>query len=194
MVESAIKAAAVDLDQEVELVERAQSGDRDAFTALVDRYWRILRGWLTGACRDRHLAEEIAQEAFVNAWSKLPMLKDNRSFRVWLFRIARNLMLMRLRATRETRHAALPQTVADHQSGPDAEAMTAEAMTALGNAVRELAEPYRTAYLLWSQGEMAFGEVAAVLEITEENARFRVCRARQMLVKQLNAFLETPAP
>ncbi len=84
------QAIGVDSEQERDWVDRARAGNREAFASLVDRYWEPVRAWLTGLTGNAHAAEDLAQEAFVKAWVALPGLAAVESFRVWLFRIARN--------------------------------------------------------------------------------------------------------
>src|SRR5262245_61281853 len=74
-----------------ELVACAQAGDRDAFAALVDRYQRLVIGVALSITRDRALAEDIGQEAFVAAWKNLTKLDDPARIAPWLAGIARNL-------------------------------------------------------------------------------------------------------
>lgn len=50
----------------------AATGDRAAFAELVDRYWPTVRARLAGGCGDAHTADDLAQEAFLNAWGALP--------------------------------------------------------------------------------------------------------------------------
>jgi RNA polymerase sigma-70 factor, ECF subfamily len=184
------KAVGVDLENEREFVDRAKAGDRAAFSALVGRYWLPLCRWLAGMTGRIQTAEDLTQEAFVRAWSALPVLKDGQAFRVWLFRIARNAMLLGQRGPRGIARPALDDKTASHDSGPLNSAMESEGQAALRYAIERLPELYRAAYLLWFQEEFPYSEIARVLSITEETARWRVCEARRMLVKQLKSFLD----
>jgi len=181
----------VDLPQESEFVERARSGDRVAFSALVDRYWSPLRSWLHGLSRDTHRAEDVTQETFLRAWVKLPGLRDPKVFRVWLFRIARNLLLVEQRRP-AARSSEFVEELPDGGGGPDSQAMANEGKQALNAAIDRLGEPYKAAFLLWSQAGFPFAEIARILDISEENARWRVCQSRQMLVRALQSFLKMP--
>ena len=180
-------------EKERELVERARAGDRAAFSALVDRYWLPLCRWLTGMTGKSHLAEDLTQEAFVKVWTSLPKLKDREAFRIWLFRIARNAMLLQQRGPRGIAPSQLDDNSTQAGGGPLVDAIEAEAFGALRVAIQRLPEPYRAAYLLWSSEDFPHAEIARILSISEENARWRVHEARRMLVKELNAFLGSPS-
>lgn len=189
-----VKAVGVDPENERECVDRARAGDREAFSALVRRYWLPLCRWLYGMTGRLQIAEDLTQEAFVRAWSALPNLKEGQAFRVWLFRIARNAMLLQQRGPRGHPTSPLNEQAADLDEGPLAAAMASEARTALKAAIQRLPEIYRAAYLLWFQEDFPYSEVARILSTTEETARWRVCEARRMLVKDLKAFLDPNAP
>lgn len=175
-------------------MRRARAGDRAAFAVLVDRYWNPLRAWLAGLTNgDDHAAEDVAQEAFFKAWTGLPRLAADETFRVWLFRIARNEFVTRSRSKRLHRAAGqLPDQVEDVRPGPVEVAEEQEIGTALREAIARLSHPYREAYLLWTGGRLPYSEIARVIDATEDVARWRVCEARRQLVRALEKFLNQP--
>jgi RNA polymerase sigma-70 factor (ECF subfamily) len=183
-----------DHPEESQWVRRARTGDQAAFTALVERYWDRLRRWLYGLCGREHLAEDLTQEAFCRAWSALPRLQAEVTFKVWLFRIARNCFLDQCRGPRGAEAAPLPPNVHAREDGPLDELMEREAQQMLQKALAEMPAQYRATYLLWTQEELPYSQISEVLEITEETARWRVCKARQFLLKRLRAYLDTPKP
>src|ERR671924_839324 len=92
-----------------ELVERAQKGDGGAFAQLVERHQRQLYRLalrMTGSEAD---AQEVLQEAFLNAYQKLPNFRGEAQFSSWLYRIAANSALMRLRRKRRAPDAVEKQ-------------------------------------------------------------------------------------
>ncbi len=169
-------------------MRRARTGDRDAFAALVDRYWGAVRAWLTGLTGSVHLAEDLTQEAFLKAWVALPGLAAAESFRVWLFRIARNEHLTALRRPQTAGPQGLPDAP-DPAPGPPSAAIEREEEAALRVAIGRLPVAYREAYLLWTHESLAYPEIARVLDVTEETARWRVCEARRRLTRILEKFL-----
>jgi len=83
--------------QERELVERARSGDRDAFSELVRLHRAQALGWATSIARDSHMAEDIVQDALIRAFLHLGSLVDTGRFLPWLQRIIHNQAFMKLR-------------------------------------------------------------------------------------------------
>jgi len=91
-------------DNESELIERAQSGDHDAFSELVRRHRAQAHNWAKGLAQDPYLAEDIVQEALMKAFVHLGTLVDVTRFLPWLHRIVRNQAMMKLRRGGPYRH------------------------------------------------------------------------------------------
>ena len=175
--------------EETSWVEHAAQGDRDAFARLVDRYWDKVRRFLLGMSGKNHLAEEVAQEAFLKAWTALPTLREPATFRVWLFQIARRCWVDARR--RSWAHLRVPMEgeLEGKHDGPLMSILDDESQAQLQAALALLPTKFRAAYLLWTQEEMPYAEIASILGISEETARWRVCKARQDLVHTLTAYL-----
>lgn len=95
----------IDLPQEIyelDLIAQAQQGDRHAFGELVGKHRVGVVNVVYRMCGDTELAEDMAQEAFIRAWQKLPDFKPRSPFRNWIYRIATNATLDALRRERET--------------------------------------------------------------------------------------------
>ena len=88
-------------DEVVSLVRLAQAGNQEAFAGLVQLYENELCGYLTSLLGNRNEAQDCAQQAFFKAWEKLSTLKDEASFRSWLYIIARNIACDSLRRRRK---------------------------------------------------------------------------------------------
>lgn len=172
--------------EESEWIAAAQRGDRSAFARVVDAYWDRLFRWLYHLTRDRHRAEDLTQETFLKALAAVKSFRAGSNFRAWLFRIGHNNFVNLKRAERRS-----PQTPSDEMPAPDpaagpvATAADREALAKVTDAVNDLPTDFRTALLLRAEEGMSFREVAAVLKITEETARWRVFKARQKLAKVL---------
>ena len=81
------------------LVLQARLGDRDAYGELVARHQGRVRGWLRHLCGDHGEADDLAQEAFIRAWTRLGDLKDAARFPAWLMKIAYNEFLQSRRSS-----------------------------------------------------------------------------------------------
>ncbi|MFN4257922.1 MAG: RNA polymerase sigma factor [Gemmataceae bacterium] len=171
--------------EEQGLIYRARNkGDRAAFAALVERYWERLYRWLYHLSHDCHQAEDLTQEAFMKAFANLASFRLQSNFQAWLFRIAYNNFVNQKR-----KHARARQPFPDHlpsnDSPPDEQLMSREALQHLARAVGRLPSDFRAAFLLRVEEGLSFAEIADVLEVSEQTARWRVYKARQKLMRVL---------
>jgi RNA polymerase sigma-70 factor (ECF subfamily) len=176
-------------EDESRLVVQTQQGNRQAFAVLVERYWDRLYRWLFHLCHHRHAAEDLTQEAFVKALAGIATFHPGSNFRAWLFRIAFNHFLNQRRGECRVR-LPFPENLKDRQQGPPEEAISGETMIQVVRAMGRLPDEFRAAFLLRVEEELSFREIGAILEITEETARWRVFKARQKLMSVLAPQLE----
>lgn len=171
--------------EEAEWIRAAQAGDRGAFARVVERYWDRLYRWLFHLTRDRHAAEDLAQETFLRALAAVKSFRAGTNFRAWLFRIGHNNFVNQKRAERRTKHP-LPDDAAAPECGTaEGTAENREVLELVARAVAELPADFRSALMLRVDEGLSFREVAKVLGTTEETARWRVFKARQKLIKVL---------
>lgn len=169
------------LAEEPELIRDAQKGDRAAFAVLVERYWDRLYRWLYHLTRDSHAAEDLVQETFLKAFAALARFNAGTNFRAWLFRIGHN-NFVNLHRSRSHARQQLSPDLAVREDGPVELALSREALQHLAVAVTKLPTEFRAAFLLRIDEGMSFKQMAAVLDTTEETARWRVFKARQKLL------------
>ena len=171
---------------ESEWIAAAQAGDRAAFARIVEAYWDRLFRWLYHLTRDRHRAEDLTQETFMKALAAMKSFRAGSNFRAWLFRIGHNNFVNLKRSERKSPQQPSEDLPApDTAAGPLATAADREMLEKVAKAIRDLPTDFRMALMLRAEEGMSFKEVAAVLKITEETARWRVFKARQKLAKVL---------
>jgi RNA polymerase sigma-70 factor (ECF subfamily) len=173
---------------EQQWVTRAQAGDRDAFAALVERYWVRLQRWLSCLTHHTQAAEDLTQETFVKAWVGLRALRNAGQFAPWLYRIARNALVDWQRRTTFT--GGLPNSLIGPDQEPAVHLVVDENKELFERACARLPPLFRAAFLLWTQEGFNQAQLAEALETTEETARWRVFKARQLLVKELRGALD----
>jgi RNA polymerase sigma-70 factor (ECF subfamily) len=168
------------------LVERARSGDDQAFAALVVRYERKLIRVLTRLVRDEELARDLAQETFWKVYNRLDHFDTARRFGPWLFRIGVNLGLDQLR-----RHDGPPATSLDRAASDSDEARAfdvpdpdprvhAELAQEVQFVLERISVPYRTILVLRDLEGFSSAEVAAIVGRREATVRWRLAKAREM--------------
>ena len=172
---------------EAELVALAQAGDRAAFGRLIELHWDRLYRWLVQLTRDRHQAEDLAQETVLKVLANLQSFRPGTNFRAWLFRIAHNNFVNLKRAGKRGAQSLVTDPPEGFRPGPETTASDREELAAVAKAVETLTPDFRSALLLRADEGLSFKEVAAVLGITEETARWRVFKARQRLTAALEA-------
>lgn len=194
---------------DVELIERALSGSRagsqDAYAELLGRYERPVFTLVLRMVRDRSLAEDLAQEAFVKAFGKLASFDRARKFSSWLFKIAHNTAIDHLRR-RELQTVSLDEPAGD---GPDAAprpvedvaghtpfqtAEQADLSRALTRAVGELRPEYRQVVVLRYQAGLEYAEIAEETGFPLGTVKTYIHRARKELSEVLGAEGWRPSP
>jgi RNA polymerase sigma-70 factor (ECF subfamily) len=180
----------VDEPTEPQWINQARAGDRQAFAKLVNLYWPRIYRWLYGLTRNTHLAEDQTQDVFLKAWSALGSFEGTSGFRAWLYRIAGNALIDSKRGPRSVVPQQLPDTLTTHEPGPVMTVLGKESQTVVHEACGRLPLKFRSAFLLRTQEELSFAEIAQALEITEETVRWRVFKARQMLLDELKPYLD----
>jgi RNA polymerase sigma-70 factor, ECF subfamily len=174
---------------EEELVARARAGDAAATEVLIRRNNRMLFRTARAILRDDAAAEDVVQEAYVQAFRSLASFRGESSFSTWLVRIAANQALMRRR--REARAdkvipidpngALLMESIEDEAAGPERAAMGAQLRGLLERRIDELPDLYRAVFVMRAVEEMSVEETAAALGLPEATVRTRFFRARALL-------------
>ncbi|MBI1916558.1 MAG: RNA polymerase sigma factor [Planctomycetes bacterium] len=171
-------------------IRRSQAGDHSAFASLVNSYWPCIQRWLQGLTQDPQAAEDLTQEAFFKAWSALASFTPGTNFRAWLFCIARHCLIDSRRCARPVSTRPLPDACADREPGPVRTLIGRETQTLVQEAVARLPVVFRAPFLLRTQEELSYQEIARVLDLTEETVRWRVFKARKLLLKALGNALD----
>ena len=164
-------------EQESAWIAAAQAGSRPAFEALVRMHQGYLRQLLRRLCRHEHqLADDLAQDAFCNAWQGLPQFRGEARFRSWLTRLAYNAYLQH----RRRRHEEPLDEDAPESAAPEAASDGALRLD-LERALARLREPEREALLMCCYAELSHAEAAAVLGWPLGTVKTQVLRARTKL-------------
>jgi RNA polymerase sigma-70 factor (ECF subfamily) len=176
-------------EREIDLITRAQRGDRHAFGELVRRHQQGVINVVYRLCGDGELAQDAAQEAFIRAWQHLPDYEPRSPLRNWLYRIAVNVARDALRRRRETVDVdGLP--LASPDPGPAVLAQRAERAEWVRQAVLALPPASREALVLREYEGLSYREIAETLSIPIGTVMSRLNYARTRLRETLHPYLE----
>jgi RNA polymerase sigma-70 factor, ECF subfamily len=172
-----------------DLVGRARDGEVEAFAEIVRRYEGRVRSVLVRLLDDDRDVEEAVQDCFVRAWRSLDRFRGDSALFTWLYRIAVNEALMRLRRKRlplaeldERTEAAVPAPSND----PALAAEGVDLKAFLAARIRALEFEYRAPLVLRDVVGLSNQEVADVLDLTVPAAKSRIHRARMQIREQLD--------
>lgn len=161
-------------------VDRARAGDRAAFEALYREFAPVVHGVLLARVQ-RSDADDLVQDVFLAAWSRLESLRDGDAFGGWVCAIARHKAATYRRGP--VRPAGLPDALA---ASPTAAGQMDEAERVMV-VIRSLPEAYRETLVLRLVAGMTGPEIAARTGMTPGSVRVNLCRGMEMLRERLGA-------
>ena len=178
------------------LLERARSGDLDAFNDLVVCYQDLLYGLVARLVPDRDQAGDAVQEAFLHAYRHVASFRGG-SVRSWLSRIAINAAMDAQRFRKRRPAEPYPELEDDTwqpAAGPSADPVTAslgaERHRALSDALARITEDQRTAIVLFDVEGYDYGEIAALTGVSLGTVKSRIHRGRLALRELLRDRME----
>ena len=193
-----------DAESDMVLVERARNKDFAAFETLLARYEDKVFRLAFRFVRNESDAKEILQDTFLAIWRKLDTFKGDAQFSSWVYRVAANAALMRLRTQRrhpEVSTEELPAGFLDQQHygqmlspgenwsrRPDDELQSSELRTHIQSAVDALPEIYRTVFLVRDVEGLSTEETAELLGISIPTVKTRLHRARMALRESITGY------
>jgi RNA polymerase sigma-70 factor (ECF subfamily) len=180
-------------------LEALRSGDRVEFSRLVDAYSGKLYRLVLKILSNQQDAEDILQETFLKAYRHLDSFDGRSSLSTWLYRIATNEALMRLRRKHpetisidepvETMEGEQePVQIVDWCCLPEEELTSAEVRSYIDAAVERLPESLRVVFLLRDIEDLSTIETAQALNLSEEAVKTRLSRARMRLREELSSY------
>ena len=174
-----------------ELVRQSLAGETRAFAQLVDKHQRLVFAIALSGVGDIAQAEDVAQEAFVEAWRDLARLHDRARVGSWIAGIARNLgrRWARRVGRRRNRELVAMQSVEAVPTPLDT-ALDRETRTLVRSALIDLSSAYREVLVLYYLNGRSVFEVARLLGISEDLVKQRLSRGRKALRASLEKRVE----
>ncbi|WP_010530535.1 RNA polymerase sigma factor SigW [Lentibacillus jeotgali] len=180
------------------LVKKVKQGDQLAFSELIELYQHEVYRICYRLIGNRYEAEDLAQEAFLRAYQNINSHDSNKKFSSWLFRIASNLTIDRLKKKKPdyyldaevagaegmTMYTRIP---ANHQL-PEDQVIGLELQDTVQKAIFRLAPEYRSAIVLKYIKDLSLREISDVMQIPIGTVKTRLHRGRETLRKHLEPF------
>jgi RNA polymerase sigma-70 factor (ECF subfamily) len=167
------------------LVERAKAGDQQAFAELFDLHKRRVYAVCMRMTGNAAEAEDLTQDAFIQVFRKLETFRGDSAFSTWLYRVAVNTVLMKLRSQQHMREVSLDEPLQTEDSSLQRE-VSREDLSLLGTAnrisleraIQDLPEGCRTVFLLHEVEGYEHHEIAQMLHCSAGNSKSQLHKAR----------------
>lgn len=167
-----------------------QTRDREICESFVDAHYAELFRWFRWLTNDSDWSADLTQETLLAFWESLDGGRGDTPARIWLLSVGRNVWRNSCRtrsrslrvSTSESEELAVCERI---DTDPVTAALRTECADDVRDAVADLPQEYREAVTLRYWQALSYGEIAQVLTISEELARWRVFRGRQRLRSRL---------
>ena len=188
-----------------DLVPRLRAGDTSAYRDLMQIYERRLYAFANGILRDPDDAMDVVQDTFIRVFKSVGSFQGDAAFTSWVFRIARNLCIDRLRRKKRVRMTefndalkaspdALDKPALTGQASfqtPDKQSLSRELGEQMLEALKVLSESHREILLLRELEGLSYGEISEILEIPTGTVMSRLFHARKKMQKTLSPYVSS---
>lgn len=176
-------------------IAQVVKGDQEAYTDIVDFYKDKVYQICYRMLGNKHEAEDVAQEAFLRAYLNIHTFKQELKFSSWLYRIATNLCIDRMRKKKPdyyldsevagTDGLTLYSQIPSNQRTPDQDVENIELADTIQKEISKLPEKYRSVIVLRYIDELSLNEISDILDMPLGTVKTRIHRGRDALKEQL---------
>lgn len=176
-------------------IKEVKKGDQSAFEEIVSYYQQKVYQICYRMLGNVHEAEDIAQESFVRAFVNIHSYDDKRKFSTWLYRIATNLAIDRIRKKKPdyfldaevkgTKGLDMYSYLSDDAPKPDEEVESLELQSFIQKQILSLSPKYRSVIVLRYINELSLKEISETLDMPIGTVKTRIHRGREALRKKL---------
>jgi RNA polymerase sigma-70 factor (ECF subfamily) len=176
--------------EEARLSIPADPAVRATLTSWVNEHWDGVFGLAYRLTRSRHEAEDLAQDAFLKAAGRHESFTAGTNLRAWLLRIVTNAFLDGRRREKASPLTPMGETpFPANGPAPGRAIENRELAQALESAMSELSDVPRTVFLLRTQEQMSFRDIAQIVGTSEETARWHMLQARRQLMQRMQGWI-----
>lgn len=186
-------------DNDRQLVEKVQAGDKRAFDLLVLKYQHKIISIVSRYIKDSAEVYDVTQEAFIKAYRAIGNFRGDSAFYTWIYRIAINTAKNHLVSRgRRPPSSDIEVENAEYYSGgeqfrdlatPEGQLMRDQLEDVVNKAIRDLPEDLRTAVTLREMEGLSYEDIAEVMGCPVGTVRSRIFRAREAIDKQMAPLL-----
>ena len=176
-------------------IKQVIKGDQEAFGEIVEIYKNSIFQLCFRMLGNRHEAEDIAQEAFIRAYVNINSFNQDLKFSTWLFRIATNLCIDRMRKKKPdhyldaevkgTEGLTMYSQIPSNTRLPEEELESLELHETVQKEILKLPDKYRSAIVLKYMEELSLNEISEILDLPLGTVKTRIHRGREALRQQL---------
>ena len=187
-------------DEDSELIEAINSGQKNLYYDLVQRYERKLYNFGLRVCWDVRDAEDLVQETFLNVFRYIKDFRYETKFKNWLYRIASSVCIKKKRKSKfaperelsleeflPKEDSQMPTELPDWASVPVDQLLNQELSDTIKQAITSLPEKYRVVIALRDLEGFSTAETAQILNVTPANVKVRLHRGRLFLREKMKA-------
>lgn len=178
---------------ELNMVQRAGKGDRDAFAWLLERYEKQVYHQALRMVGNPEDAADLTQETFIKVWQGLPSFQGDSSFSTWLFRLTSNACIDFIRREKKRKgdislddeERDLSYAFIDPAATPQQALEQKELHRAVSVGLGQLSDEHRQILVLREVNGLSYDEIADILDLSPGTVKSRIARARISLAKIL---------
>jgi RNA polymerase sigma-70 factor, ECF subfamily len=175
---------------DAQLIDEVLRGDTESFGELVRKYQDRLFNTMLHVAGRREEAEDVVQEAFVQAFLKLRSFQRTSAFYTWLYRVAFNLAISRRRRRKhetslDQQREVLGCEPTDDGESPEERLLRQERAVLVSGALEQLSDEHRSILVLREMDGCCYETISEILELPVGTVRSRLHRARMQLRDEL---------
>jgi RNA polymerase sigma-70 factor (ECF subfamily) len=187
---------------DLQIVELAQQGDRDAFRELVERYQRKVYSICYGMLKNPDDSLDVSQEVFIKVYRNIEKFNQQSSFYTWLYRITVNMCIDHIRKNKRVKIVEYDDAISREANGgddfllpsklglhPDKVYGRKELREKMLEALESLGEKHRTILILREIDGLSYEEIADVLNISKGTVMSRLFHARKYFQEAISEYL-----
>ncbi|AXT19442.1 sigma-70 family RNA polymerase sigma factor [Flavobacteriaceae bacterium AU392] len=175
-------------------IDKILNGDTNAFAILVDRYKDLVFTLALRMLKNKEEAEEVSQDTFIKTYKSLNRFKGNSKFSTWIYRVAYNTCLDRLKKNKRKQNTVAIDEYTEHQVKTIDNALdrieTQEKQQAIKNCLELLPSEDSFLLTLYYFEEQSLDEIAKVVNLTPNNVKVKLFRSRKKLATILKQQLD----